>query len=653
MKYLLIFLSSLGVLGQSVPSTYPYPRPLSTNGSTPNTTIKMSAVVNSTAYNETRPALWDVFLGGSYRSVGTLAERDSINQYIRKEGMMVWVAANHHTYILGSDLITWTDIGTPATWGSGGATTIYNSDDSLTGNRTVNGANHTLAFERSPGFNAWGNTTADTGDDKPRFLFSGGTNLFPSLALPFQNWNGVGVMNHPLPQDTLGQYDAYRQPSLLFMGDNTDGFQNPFNLLSINSIQLGGYGLNNQFGFVRDYLALKLDLVNKIASLDAQTATPSSALTTVTVTPTEAGFYIREPSDGSVYKKLSFSADEGFVVTRLPSVGYYPGPNDSLKLLVYNPTNGLVARTELTMGQAAKNLENSDLSIPSSPPRYITSYYHDGSLIVTNLSYATFSSVHTRISGGNDLLLEGYNLHIHPTGWESAEYGQVLSFAAGNYPANGYPDSVKYATLFWRSKAMQSSSGVWYSTNLWPGPSGTEAILPSQRGEGSIAYVAFNGDSVGNDTFQLGNDIAAPLWLEDNTPIKAGDIKVGNYYLLIRAFGTIGPAGRWIVSSPTTKDFGRVNIVNVTTDYTMLPTDCTIIQSNAGTTINLVETAIIGGLYAPMHGKIVTVKNSDSAGVVTVTAGALIDGDTSVTVHAKGATTFQYNGSGWYIISKF
>jgi hypothetical protein len=107
----------------NVPAAYPYPEPLPTTGDTPNFTIKFTGCANTTSYAEDRPAIWDVFVGGGYRSVGPLTERNSIADGVRKEGMLVWVKDTGHMYQLQADFVTWTDLGDPSTWGSGGGGT--------------------------------------------------------------------------------------------------------------------------------------------------------------------------------------------------------------------------------------------------------------------------------------------------------------------------------------------------------------------------------------------------------------------------------------------------------------------------------------------------------------------------------------------------
>jgi hypothetical protein len=108
---LLLCFVAIRLLGQTVPGTYPYPVPLPTTGATPVATIKVTGPVNTPGYGDSRPAIWDSFVGGGYRSVNTTAERDAILSGRRKQGMVTWVAADNHLYQLDSDLTSWIDLG--------------------------------------------------------------------------------------------------------------------------------------------------------------------------------------------------------------------------------------------------------------------------------------------------------------------------------------------------------------------------------------------------------------------------------------------------------------------------------------------------------------------------------------------------------------
>lgn len=116
-KYLFLLLAATA-LAQQVPSSYPYTVPLSTSGSLPDSTIKITGVLNPTGYGDNRPVVWDAFVGGGYRSVANATERNAILAGRRKEGMWVYTVDNGHLYQLASDLTTWTDLGTPATFGA-------------------------------------------------------------------------------------------------------------------------------------------------------------------------------------------------------------------------------------------------------------------------------------------------------------------------------------------------------------------------------------------------------------------------------------------------------------------------------------------------------------------------------------------------------
>lgn len=113
---LLSFLAPLFAFGQATPANYPYSKPLPTNGGVARAiSTRVSAPIAPNAYDSKVPAVWDNFVGGGHRSVGTLAERNAINAGFRKEGMTVYVAEDGKTYKLGSDLTSWSEAG-----GSGG-----------------------------------------------------------------------------------------------------------------------------------------------------------------------------------------------------------------------------------------------------------------------------------------------------------------------------------------------------------------------------------------------------------------------------------------------------------------------------------------------------------------------------------------------------
>jgi hypothetical protein len=102
-------LLSIVARAQTVPASYPYPRPFPTNGSTPLTHIRPTAVLSKSDYSDPRSVVWDVMTGGGMRPVGTMAERDSINPNQRKQGMFVYTCDNLKLWTLNSDLLTWTE----------------------------------------------------------------------------------------------------------------------------------------------------------------------------------------------------------------------------------------------------------------------------------------------------------------------------------------------------------------------------------------------------------------------------------------------------------------------------------------------------------------------------------------------------------------
>lgn len=144
-RLLFFFLLIFRAWPQATPPQYIYGDPLPTSGDTPHSQIRLTQALVPIAYDDERPVVWDDFVGGGYHTCLTTTERDQILQGRRKEGMLVWVAANDHTYKLQSNLTSWTDLGVLAA-GGGGSVNIFNSNGSLTSNRSLTGLNFNLDF---------------------------------------------------------------------------------------------------------------------------------------------------------------------------------------------------------------------------------------------------------------------------------------------------------------------------------------------------------------------------------------------------------------------------------------------------------------------------------------------------------------------------
>jgi len=152
------FLLIFRAFPQATPPQYPYPDPLPISGDIPSLhSLKVTKAITPTAYEDERPVVWDDFVGGGYHTCLNGTERDNILQGRRKEGMLVWVAFDNHTYRLASDLTTWTDLGILAAGGS--VTTIYTGNGTLAGNRTITGSNFNLDLVGLGNFSALANTS--------------------------------------------------------------------------------------------------------------------------------------------------------------------------------------------------------------------------------------------------------------------------------------------------------------------------------------------------------------------------------------------------------------------------------------------------------------------------------------------------------------
>lgn len=91
----------------NVSPDYPYPVPFPTTGVPPPGSQVLTGPAVRSAYNDSSPIAWDDWIGGGYRSVGSAADRDSIEDSWRKEGMLALTCDTNIIYRLDADLVTW------------------------------------------------------------------------------------------------------------------------------------------------------------------------------------------------------------------------------------------------------------------------------------------------------------------------------------------------------------------------------------------------------------------------------------------------------------------------------------------------------------------------------------------------------------------
>lgn len=120
-RHLLVWLVACGtLLGQAVPGGYPYPVPFPASGTPPIGSQVITGPATRSAYNESGPALWDVWMGGGYRVASSTVERDAIRAGWRKQGMLVYTVADDKYWKLGSNLTSWTEV----VLGGGGSSVV-------------------------------------------------------------------------------------------------------------------------------------------------------------------------------------------------------------------------------------------------------------------------------------------------------------------------------------------------------------------------------------------------------------------------------------------------------------------------------------------------------------------------------------------------
>src|SRR4029453_2659972 len=151
--FLLVALMPFAAFGQATPPGYLLPKPLPSIGLAANGVKPGGPYIGMTDYGDASPAQFDVLTTGGWRSVGTIPERDSIQQKYRKEGMSVYVAATSSVYVLKPDLVTWWNL-SELVLGTTGES-FYTTNGSLSSARTVNGAGFGLNWTNLLGFNVY------------------------------------------------------------------------------------------------------------------------------------------------------------------------------------------------------------------------------------------------------------------------------------------------------------------------------------------------------------------------------------------------------------------------------------------------------------------------------------------------------------------
>lgn len=185
------------------PGVYPYPQPLPNTVTAPAASQLITGPVARSAYSDKGPAVWDVWVGGGYQPAATIADRNAIQLQRRKEGMLCWVKADNRLYRVGSDISNagWVDLGI-----LNGSATLYTTDGSITGSRTVDLGLNNLSFTGGGNVGVGVAPGSATGG---KLDVSGTLNLRPSLignfpssgsiSVGFVNANSVIMINQTTP----------------------------------------------------------------------------------------------------------------------------------------------------------------------------------------------------------------------------------------------------------------------------------------------------------------------------------------------------------------------------------------------------------------------------------------------------------------------
>jgi hypothetical protein len=191
------FLLLVAVLGQTV-DRYPYPIPKPLTGDTPTNGIRLQFHITPSAYDQQYPAVWDTDVGGGLQS--RTNQTDRLNTRWIRLGAIVYDQTDRTYY--GADFVT----NAPMTYENIKAwrplftmdsslvndISIYSTNGTLLGERTVSLGNHSLSFDGPGGFNVnSGSMVLDGGGEADIY-----GNLLSLVGRAELDIRTPGVLNH-------------------------------------------------------------------------------------------------------------------------------------------------------------------------------------------------------------------------------------------------------------------------------------------------------------------------------------------------------------------------------------------------------------------------------------------------------------------------
>lgn len=478
----------------------------------------------------------DFRVGPNAAARTSITSPDGIPTLRQVAGMLFYQLDNHHVYRLESVGGAWTDLGVFNE--ASAPPTIYSANGTLVADRVLSGAGFNLAFSGIGQLNLSSVTTA---------LMSSATVLIDGTTTV--NINSLGANGFKFPAsnpslvpgtDTILVYDPVTKN--VKKSSTTLAALAPVNVYNTSGTLTGNRNINAG-GF--DFQVLNganVNLTGNTASLLANTDATIGATTKATVQGgTSTEIVAPTVSINPLTRKYAFKA------TPSTAVG-------TDELMARDPVSGEVRTVSTARIQditASTSLYSANGTLQAD--RVVTGNAKD--LSFNNLDVFSMVSVsenHTQSSDFGVLapqigMFASTQLTIAPPSVSAltAEAGQVLRAQS----AGGIVD---YATLFYVGSGVQTADTYNFSnSNLAP-----DYDSATQHPEGTIAYVKFDLDGVGNDKVVLGPNVAAlALKHHDGTGTLPGEIKAGRYYQIVRS-GTAG-SSVWTILGATADSTAR------------------------------------------------------------------------------------------------
>lgn len=545
-RFLILFLLfATRAFSQAVPATYPYPTLLPTSGAMSGGVL-VTGPLRPSNYADNRAVVWDDLVGGGFRSVQSIAERDSIINGRRKEGMWVFVSASSgdagagHIYALAADLVTWYDLGAAVTGSLANAdTSIYKDNGILEENRTLSGTNtYSLEFIEIPNYTiSAGNLVQAT---SPNIYLDGTTSIefnrsvspliFKRTPTAINNTEYITVKDPATGEfktstTTIASLQAgvsasgniYTTNGTLSGNRTLSGGGFDLTMQSMRNFATTGTG-NTTLTAYTNLTTLALNANSVLGSVSAQVAAPD--------------VYINPSNNPYQFKQTPTTAASGDYLLFRNSAGEVRYDSSVTKASLGASTTLYSANGSLA---SARTVDGAGYSLTftnvNTSRQYATNWWVNGSTI------ASIEAPITLLSGTTFLQAATPGINSLATTVKPGQYLQLQDTTG----------SLEYAPIYYTSTTSGQTGSTYTFSNAQMAP---DFVQTYDHPVGTVAYLMFNAASVGADAIKLGpSTTTLGIVHHDGSVIAAGELLADVPYTFVKV-GTGGSA-KWLLQGHT------------------------------------------------------------------------------------------------------